>query len=269
MEHALDGAALDAYIARLGIAPSPARPDLDTLCAIVWAHLTTIPFENLDVLLGEPIRLDVASVTAKLIARRRGGYCFEHNTLLAAALRALGYGVTTHAARVRWMTTGPTPRTHMLLAVDVPGAGRWLADVGFGGACPTAPMPLAPGAPVAMHHDRYRLVEDGAELRLQLEARDGGWSDVYAFTLEPQLPIDHEMANWFTSTYPQSRFLTGPMIAITTAEGRKTFRAGELVRRGTGGGRERIDDGDRFLAVLSEEFGLVFPPGTRFRGGPA
>src|SRR6266511_3875640 len=142
---------LAAYLGRIGLT-RPLAADLESLAAIQWAHVTHIPFENLDILLGRGIAIDLPSVVAKLVRGGRGGYCFEHNALLAAVLEELGYGVTRLAARVRWMATGPTPRTHMLLGVDVPpgpNAERYLVDVGFGGTCPTVPMPLVAGAEVA------------------------------------------------------------------------------------------------------------------------
>lgn len=256
---------IDSYLARIGVA-RPARPDREALAAIQWGHVRAIPFENLDILLGEPIRIDLDSVHAKLVERRRGGYCFEQNTLLAAALRELGFEVTTLSARVRWLATVPTPRTHMLLAVDIAGRGRYLVDAGFGGTCPTGPIALAAGTEAALHHDRYRLVEDGAALMLQLSTPEG-WADLYAFTLEPTLPIDYELANHWTSTHPTSHFTRAPTLARTTDEGRITLRGNELARRrGTQIEREAITDPERLLTVIATEIGLVFPPGTRFRG---
>jgi N-hydroxyarylamine O-acetyltransferase len=121
---------LDAYLQRIGYAGSH-TPSRATLDALHLAHATHIPFENLDILLGRPIRLDLASLQAKLVAGRRGGYCFEQNRLFAAALEALGFAVTPLAARVRFGTTSILPRTHMTLQVEVDGS-RVLADVGFG-----------------------------------------------------------------------------------------------------------------------------------------
>jgi N-hydroxyarylamine O-acetyltransferase len=257
----MDDVALTAYLERIGVARADA-----TLDAILWGHVTSIPFENLDILLGRPIELELEAIHAKLVTRRRGGYCFEHNALLAAALEALGFTVTRLAARVRWLASGPTPRTHMLLAVETRD-GRVLCDVGFGGSSPTGPIPLRAGAEVALHHTRYRLVEDCDALLLQLLV-DGAWADLYAFTLEPQLAVDYEVANHFTSTHPRSHFTRGPVVALTVADGRVTLRGVELTRRLVGEvTRETISDPERYLAVLAE-LGLAFPPGTRFRGGP-
>jgi N-hydroxyarylamine O-acetyltransferase len=256
----MDDLWLEAYLARIGVARGDA-----TLEAIAWGHVRSIPFENLDIVLGRPIRIDLASIVDKLVVRGRGGYCFEQNTLLAAALERLGHQVTPLAARVRWLATGPTPRTHMLLRVD----GEVLLDCGFGGACPTAPIPLELGAEVQQHLDRYRLVDDAGAHLLQMQV-DGAWTDLYVFTLEPQLPIDYELANHYTSTHPQSRFVLAPVAARTLDDGRVTVRGHEVTRRRRGGAveRETIRDGERLLGVLADELGLVFPAGTRFRGGP-
>jgi N-hydroxyarylamine O-acetyltransferase len=265
----MDADDLTAYLARIGVRRPPA-PDLASLAAIQWAHVTTIPFENLDILLGRRIAIDLPSIVAKLVRGGRGGYCFEQNALLGAALEALGYGVTRLSARVRWHATGPSPRTHMLLAVDVPGeTGRFLVDAGFGGACPTAPIPLADGVDVALHHDRCRLRAENDGLLFQLGIA-GEWADMYWFTLEPHTAIDYEVANHFTSTHPASRFMQGIVCARPTAEARVTLRGLELSRRrGAEVEREVIDDADRLLDVLAREFGLTFPSGTRFRHGPA
>src|SRR5262245_43791188 len=119
---------LDAYCARIGHA-GPRAPSLDTLRAVHRAHLRAIPFENLDVVLKRPIRLDLASLQRKMIADRRGGYCFESNALLLHALRALGFKVTALAARVLYERPELPlpPRSHMLLKVDF-SDGDWLAD---------------------------------------------------------------------------------------------------------------------------------------------
>src|SRR5262249_5473011 len=132
------------------------------------------------------------------------GYCFEQNLLFAAALRELGYAVTTLAARVRYGAQGVRPRTHMLLAVRVDDAD-WLADVGFGGDGLLLPVPLADGAESRQFAWPYRLVAEAGLWVLQ-SRRGDGWLDLYAFTPEPHHLVDYEVANWFTSTHPQSHF---------------------------------------------------------------
>lgn len=138
----LDDIRLHAYLERIGH-PQPGQPDLAALDSLIAAHLEHIPFENVDVLLGRPIRIGLDAVFDKLVTQARGGYCFEQNTLLAAVLRTLGYGVTALAARVRWNVPDdvPTMQSHMLLRVEA-AHHSYIVDVGFGGPNPYRAMPL-------------------------------------------------------------------------------------------------------------------------------
>ena len=113
---------LGAYLRRVGLA-APPSVDLAGLLTLHFVHATTIPFENVDIQLGLPIRLDLGSLQAKLVQRRRGGYCFEHNTLLLRVLEALGYDVRPISARVRLgRPRDYTPaRTHVFLRVELGG----------------------------------------------------------------------------------------------------------------------------------------------------
>jgi N-hydroxyarylamine O-acetyltransferase len=131
---------LPAYLRRIGYAGG-LEPSRATLEALHLAHATAIPFENLDILLGRPIRLDLASLQAKLVRGGRGGYCFEQNLLFAAVLEHLGFALTRLAARVRLRADRVNPRTHMTLAVAVEGE-RVLADVGFGVEGLLLPVPI-------------------------------------------------------------------------------------------------------------------------------
>ena len=260
---------LAAYLRRIGLGASPAV-DLHGLEALHEAHCAAIPFENLDILLGRPIAVDLPAVQAKLVAGRRGGYCFEQNTLFAAALEALGFPVTRLAARVRANTTELRPRTHMLLRVDLP-EGPFVADVGFGGDGLVLPVPLEGGREVfAEPRDTpgavgHRVVREGGEVRALQAFADGTWKDLYAFTLEPHYAVDYEMANHYTSTYPRSHFVLSLTAQRARRHRRAILRNRELVIRGAGGlSSSSIRDPDHLLEVLADEFALVFPPGTRF-----
>jgi len=196
---------LEAYLERIRLAAAPA-PDLSTLEAIHVAHLDRIPFENVDVFLGRPGALDPETLQAKMVRGGRGGYCFEQNALLAAALRALGFRVRTLEARVRPPgATAPLPRTHMLLQVDV-GGRAFLADVGFGGDGPLLPLALD-GTPDEQPDGPYRVDREGKTVHVLRHRRDGIWHDLYAFTLTPAEAVDFEVAHHFTSTHPRSPFV--------------------------------------------------------------
>jgi N-hydroxyarylamine O-acetyltransferase len=197
---------LDAYLDRISLR---GRPELDELHR---AHATHIPFENLDPANGRPASLDPADLEDKLVARRRGGFCFEQNLLLMGALEALGYDrVTPMLARVRVGGTGEMrPRTHLLLRVDT-GGEAWHLDVGFGGDGLLDPIPFGPGGEVEQAGWHYRVVEDGRELVLQMR-EDDGWTDQYGFVPEGAPAVDIETSNWFVSTWPHSPFVTGVIV---------------------------------------------------------
>jgi N-hydroxyarylamine O-acetyltransferase len=262
---------IDAYLRRIGC-DGPSQPTVAVLAEIQRRHVQTIPFENLDIQLGRPIHIDVASIEEKLVAGRRGGYCFEHNTLLGAALTAIGYAVTPLAARVRWQLPPDAEArlTHMCLLVEA-GGRRWLVDGGFGSGSPTAPLDLDSDDPQQTPHEPRRIVRrpDGSHLH-QMRLGDGEWADLYEFTLHPTPSVDYEVANWWTSTHPDSRF-TRNLVVAATAEGRRlTIFNGEFTIRGTSGAVEKrqLTEPEELLAVLAAEFGLAFPAGTRFGNPP-
>lgn len=202
---------LTAYFARIGYS-GPAHPPatLDTLRALHLLHPQAIPFENLDVLLGRPVKLDLASIQRKLVTSRRGGYCYEHNLLLRSVLQTLGFRVRSFAGRVLWGRDAPDmpARTHMLLLVDL-DEGTYLTDVGFGGMVLSAPLAFEAGLEQITPHGAFRLEDIGGEPRSYvLQAHvNGHWAPVYRFDLDPQYDADYEMANHFVSTYPQSVFV--------------------------------------------------------------
>ncbi|CAG2134822.1 Arylamine N-acetyltransferase [Cupriavidus yeoncheonensis] len=269
----LDPNRLDAYLARLGIA-TPPSPTLEALDALIAAQLTHIPFENIDPLLGSPVRIDIDAVFDKLVTRRRGGYCFELNTLLAAALTALGYAVTPLAARVRWgvADTVQTLASHMLLRVEV-AHRSYLADVGFGGPTPYQALPMS--TPPARSFP-YRLVaapEDtmaGAFHCQDLEVRGAeGWLKVYRFDLSPQPWIDFIPRNWYISTHPDSIFTQRLMLARTDGDLRLTLANGDLAERSANGSsrRQTLASADDVIDALVNRFQLELDAEVRDRLG--
>ena len=254
---------LESYLARIDYG-GPLEPSLDALKSLHLAHATHIPFENLDILLNRPIRLDLESLQAKLVQGGRGGYCFEQNLLFAAVLRRLGFFVRQLAARVRYRTREVLPRTHMLLLVDLEDS-TWLADVGFGAEGLLLPVPFGAGREAKQFAWTYRVTRDGDQWVLQ-SLRGDSWMDLYGFTLEAQQVVDYEVANHYTSTYPASRFVQTLTVQLPSPEGRTTLRNRELiVDRGDSGPESRsIASDEELLTVLAETFNLRFPPRTRF-----
>jgi N-hydroxyarylamine O-acetyltransferase len=248
---------LDAYCARIGY-PGPRTPTLATLRALHALHPAAIPFEAIDVLLDRGVDLAPAAVDAKLIGAGRGGYCYEHNSLFRRVLTTLGFQVESLVGRVRWLAppgAPPRPRTHIALRVTVEGA-PWLADVGFGGGVPTAPLRMDRATPQPTAHEAFRIIPFGDALLVQ--ARLGArWSSLYELSQEPQLEVDYELPNWFSATHPSSRFRQHLMVARATPQARYALVDAQLtVRQTDGQTARRILGPDQIEQTLRETFGL-------------
>jgi len=218
---------LQAYLARIGH-----RGDVDanvaTFRALHRAHVSTIPFENLDILLQRPIELDVEAVQAKLVGDGRGGYCHEHNALFAAVLEHLGFPFAALSARATFGADAPRPTTHMCLRVLVDDEW-WLADVGLGADGLVEPMPFADGAVATTSHGstRYRLRERSLGCWALESSRPEGWLELYHFTLEPRLPIDYRVFTWYTSTHPRSPFTSRVIAQRVLSDDDRRFLVGD------------------------------------------
>jgi len=252
---------LDAYFARIGFA-GEARPTLETLQRLHALHPAAIPFENLAAFIGEDIPLDDAALQRKLVAEGRGGWCFEHNLLLAGVLRAIGFRLTTLAARVRWNAPPNElrPRSHMLLQVHMPD-GDCIADVGFGGQVQTAPLRLAPGIEQETPHDLYRLAEPRRGEYL-LESRIGAeWLPLYSFDLAEQHLPDYEVSNWYLAHHPSSQFVTGIIASRVAPGARHALRAGRYTihRPGAPSETREIASVEDYKRTLAGPLGIRLP----------
>lgn len=253
---------LDRYLARIGLDRAVA-PDLATLAAIQAAHVDAIPFKGLDPLLRRPVDLDLASLQLKLVDSRRGGYCFEQNALLRAALEAIGFRVTGLAGRVRWNAAPDDPlgsKTHMMLLVDLP-EGAYLADVGFGACGLDAPLRLDGDGEQRTAMGTYRI--SNADGLFALAARRAaGWRTMYVFDLAPQLPSDYEIGNWYTSTSLNVPFTTTLVMERVGSNRRYRLVNGRLVIEGRDGEpvAERMLGSAAELGEVLDEIFNVAPP---------
>jgi len=265
MNHAVD---LDAYLQRIGY-KGPVAADLQTLQAITTAHVAAIPFENIDPLMGVFVSLELDAIQRKLVHGGRGGYCFEQNGLLMAVLKAIGFEVSGLIARVLWNKPEDAlvAQTHMVLRVELAGES-WLADVGFGSMALGGALRLQPDVAQATSLEPFRLITSGGVWRMQAKVRDE-WRTLYRFDLQPREAIDYVVANHFTSTYPESHFLHGLIVARALSDRRLGLRDRDYVehRFGAESVRRTLRDAGEILQVLQEQFGIRVPdyPGLEQR----
>jgi N-hydroxyarylamine O-acetyltransferase len=251
----------DAWLDRIGYRGSLV-PELETLRGLVVAHAAAISYESIDVLLERPPKLDLPSLQPKMIASRRGGYCFEQNFLFRAGLRSLGFDVTSLQARVvRGLAIdAPRPMLHMVLQVNLP-EGPYLADVGFGNLAPTAPLKLSPDLEQDTPHEIMRFIRMGNELTLQSRLGER-WEHIYRVVLLPRVDAEYEICNWFTASHPDSPYRSN-LIAARPGPGKTRvtlFNARLNVRHANGEVERRLlADRAEYRDALSGIFGLDLP----------
>ncbi|MDP9364037.1 MAG: arylamine N-acetyltransferase [Chloroflexota bacterium] len=249
-----------AYLTRIGFV-GDAPPTRRTLRNLHLAHLRSVPFEDLDVHLKRPIRLDEAALFDKIVRRRRGGFCYELNGLFSALLRALGFGVDLLAGQFPREDGRTAPRfDHLALAVRVPGEdGAWLADVGAGRDSPARPLPLTTGAEAWQPEAgaRFRLTAEDGALRLWRREPGGEWERRYRFTPQPHPLADFEEGCRFHQTSPDSGFTSGRICSLATPAGRVTLSDRRLiVSEGSARTERELPDEAAWRATLRDRFGI-------------
>lgn len=247
---------IQAYLNRVSY-DGPLDVSYETLRGLHLAHTFHVPFENLDIHLGKAISLEPDALFNKLVTARRGGYCFEMNGLFALVLETLGFDVRRLMARILLGFPELRPLTHQALLVTL-GDRRWLVDVGNGRNGIVAPLLLEHHTPAQQFSDRFRLSDhDGHRFTLQSEIA-GEWLDIYTFTLESYLPVDYVPANFYTSNWPESRFVQHRICTMPTAQGRVTFMDQELkIRVGDDTQLLTCTDDAHYKSLLQTYFGLT------------
>lgn len=257
---------IDAYLERINYTGSR-EPNAETLRALQVAHLKTVPFENLSIHANEPIVLDDDALFAKIVERRRGGFCYEANGSFAALLRAMGFEVAMLAAGVTNRRGGFGPEfDHMTLMVTL--AERWLADVGFGDSF-LEPLRLDVRDEQVQRALSFRIVDDDDHLIL-MQRKAGEWQPQYRFSLQPYTFADYAEMCRFHETSPDSHFTQNRICSRATDDGRITLSQMRLI---TTSGPEQtrtereLSDQDEYNRILLDHFGIVMPH-PRVNGDP-
>lgn len=261
------------YLSRIGFAGPSDVPSLELLRSLHKCHLMSVPFEDLTVHCGGQVQLDPPALYDKIVKQRRGGFCFENNSLFYWLLTQMGFQVTVLSGQVKNSITsryGP-PFDHLILMVRLEGK-RWLCDVGFGVPGFTFPLSLETCGPQEQGHRVYRLRRDTGMhfLEWQKEANrgeDGDWTEIYKFTLEPRRLQDFTEMCQYHQTSPSSIFFCKSLCTVLKPGGRVTLTGRRLTTdtfpsEATGGAVEtktRELEDEEIPAVLAENFNIVLP----------
>ncbi len=249
------------------------------------AHHFSIPFENLDIHLGRGYSFATAHLVAKMVARRRGGFCYELNLLLAAALRGLGFEVDVLEGQMRRREGGfGAPFDHMTLRVAMPDQD-WIADVGNGETF-QQPLPWDGSWAPQERGGAYRVVrrEDGEPPAEARAASAKAWQVEFQANEE----AEREVVYHFRSA-PRTAAGFLPMLAFHTTSVNSQFTKGWIVTRPLEGGgritaargllmttregkmeRQAIRSASELEGILAEDFGMLpvaVPPSWFSRGG--
>jgi len=249
---------ISTYLKRIQYA-RPLKPDAETLHGLQLAHMLSVPFENLDVWLKHPFRIDELSIWDKLINQKRGGFCYELNGLFAWLLKRIGFHVTYLNARVI-NSRGELgiEFDHLALLVQIPGQStRWLADVGFGDSF-NEPLNFEERGEQVQGLRAYRIEQTSNGYIIWQKNYDGSWEKQYFFDLQPhKFPAEYEAACLYHQTSPKSSFTRGSIISRATQDGRVSLEDGWLILT-TNGTREKrpLKDQTEYKALLLKYFGV-------------
>jgi N-hydroxyarylamine O-acetyltransferase len=244
---------IGAYLQRLNYTDS-VDVNLQTLRSLQVAHLLSVPFENLDVALGQPIYLDDRSLFNKIVKQRRGGFCYELNSLFSKLLQELGFDVTLLSARFIRADGSVAPEfDHLVLLVQL--EEPWLVDVGFGDSF-RKPLPLQPAMDV--EKGDYRLIcNDDRDWTLQRREDETTWQDKYRFTLQPRQLADFTEMCHYHQTSPETLFTQKRLCTIATPEGRITLIDMQLtITQGSQRNEQLLSSQSDYTTVLHKYFGI-------------
>ena len=246
------------YFSRIGLpANTEQKPTYELLKKLQLAHITSVPYENLDIIDGKPLSLDVDDIYDKVVVRHRGGYCFEVNALFDRLLKELGFRTESYFARFWRGESGIPHRRHRVIAVFIDGK-TYIADVGIGSAAPRIPLLLEEGAVQEYFGEAYRFERDADFGWVLYEFTHGEWKKYFSFTEDKQLDIDFVMPSFYCEKHPDSKFNKAVMVAMKTENGRKSVD-GSVYKNFVGKELSYIEENmssERVSEILKNEFGL-------------
>lgn len=251
---------LKNYFERIGFTDTISN-DIKTLVKLNYLHSLAIPFENINPFLKIPVQIDINSIQEKLIDNKRGGYCYEQNTLFYHVLTEIGFEIRPLAGRVIWNDSidAITSLTHMFLMVTIDNI-EYLIDVGFGAQTLTAPIQFILNIEQKTPHENYRIIEFENDFILQTQINNE-WKSMYRFNKNKQYFVDFEIGNWYTSTNPNFIFTNLLYLAKPSENGRLSLINTLFKKQDIDGKIEtiKIESIIELKKIINTNFNLQFP----------
>lgn len=252
---------IDTYLARIGIQHEPVQLTLDYLTKLQYAHITRIPYENLDIMAGIPTSLDREDLFEKMIVNGRGGVCSELNTLYNWLLESLGFDVTSYSSRIIAKTKPLQGASHRIMAVRFRQA-TYITDVGFNYQHHRKPLLLTPNQIQDDGDCQYKLEQDEFFGWIMWQNRPrSGWRKKLGFAELPQIDIDFISPTFFAEAHPDSAINKATKVSLYLPEENGTFyaiRTNQFLRE-IGGEIEVLEDitsPEQETRILQEVFHL-------------
>ena len=249
---------LSKYLRRLRLEAFP-RVNSEGLNALIWAHQTQVPFEDLNTsLLGQPVNLEIPALYEKVVEQRRGGYCFELNALFVRLLKDLGFDARQVFCRVVRGRDFLPPCLHEGIVVALEGQ-LYFCDVGFGGPMPAGALRIENGFGETIRGESFRIEQfDDYWWTISREVSNGGWEDILQFNTFPQQPQEFLAVNQKCAGDPDSLFVKQVLVNLRTGQGALSVTGDQFTLRTDGKVlMEAIPDDEALHRILKEHFGIA------------
>lgn len=253
---------MDKYLERIGYTGKPSA-DYKTLSELQYRHFLSVPYENIDILNGIPLSLEIDDLFEKIVIKNRGGYCFELNALFNHLLQEIRFKTTTYISRFLLGEPNIPMRRHRVMKVETGNKEIYLADVGVGSEVPVRPLKLEEGYEEEVRGTLYKLTKEPffGWVLSYFDRKNGRneWERVYSFTEEEQLEVDFIQPDFYCQYHPGSIFKSQRMVALRTESGKNTIDGNKLKIITNGNVKERTFDESELNTILKEYFGINVP----------
>lgn len=245
---------VQGYLDSVGV--KAAQHSLDFLKKLHRAHIALFSFNNIDVLLGKPISLELTHIFEKVVLHRRGGYCFEHNKLFYEILQALGFDVRMVLARVLNNRSIDAPRTHRVTILNWNG-DRYLLDVGFGPLSPRGPILLREYHTESYDEIIYKITKnEHGEYVLSTKMGDEFYT-MYSFDMGRYSESDCAVGNYYSYSHPTAVFVNNLVVSLITSKRTLSLRNNSYFRiENEVTDKIEIVNSMQLEAFLKEDFGI-------------